>query len=86
MKHLAERFYSPLGAWHHYLSMAKGNFRGYLRGEQVRTKKYLYVLRPLLACLWIQRFPEPPPMAFELLLERLLPSGTLRKAIDGCWT
>lgn len=82
LRQLAERFYSPIGAWYHYLSMAKGNFRSHLRGEQVRLKKYLYVLRPVLTCTWIQEFTEPPPMAFEELLDRLLPSGALREAID----
>jgi len=28
---------------HHYLSMAKGNFREYLKGETVKAKKYFYV-------------------------------------------
>lgn len=83
LKTLAERFYSPMSAWHHYLSMAKGNFRGYLQGERVRTKKYLYVLRPVLACLWVQQSEEPPPMAFEVLLDRLMPTGAIRDAIDA---
>lgn len=80
---LADEFYSPIAAWHHYFSMAKGNFRGYLKGERVRTKKYLYVLRPVLACQWIETQYGLPPMAFELLLDRLLPSGQLREAIDA---
>ncbi len=83
LKDLAERFYSRTAAWHHYHSMAKGNFRGYLRGERIRTKKYLYVIRPLLACQWAERFGTPPPMAFELLLDRLLPTGPVREAIDA---
>jgi predicted nucleotidyltransferase len=83
---LADEFYSPIAAWHHYFSMAKGNFRGYLKGERVRTKKYLYVLRPVLACQWIENEVGPPPMAFELLLDRLLPSGILRDAIDALLT
>lgn len=83
LRTLADEFYSPIAAWHHYFSMAKGNFRGYLRGERVRTKKYLYVLRPVLACQWIEQETSPPPMAFEDLLERLLPSGHVRTAIDA---
>lgn len=87
LRRLAEAFYSPVASWHHYLSMARGNFRGYLRGEQVRTKKYLYVLRPVLACRWIESEAEsesaPPPMAFEQLLERTLPQGPVRAAVDA---
>ncbi len=55
----AESFYSPLGTWWHYFNMARSNHRGYLRGETVRTKKYLYVLRPLLACQWIEHEQTP---------------------------
>ncbi|HJR73947.1 MAG TPA: nucleotidyltransferase domain-containing protein [Luteimonas sp.] len=83
LRELASRFYSPISAWHHYFSMAKSNYRGYLQGEKVRTKKYLYALRPVLACQWIQQSDDPPPMAFETLLERLLPGGMLRERIDA---
>lgn len=79
----AKGFYSPLGTWWHYVNMARSNYRGYLQGETVRTKKYLYVLRPLLACQWIEYEQTPPPMAFEDLLHRLLPEGPVREAIDA---
>lgn len=82
LREAVDQFHSPLGSWWHYFNMAQANFRGYLRGERVRTKKYLYVLRPLLACRWIECEPTPPPMAFELLLDRLLPGGPVRAAID----
>ena len=61
--------------------MARGNFRDYLRGEQVRAKKYFYVLRPLLACAWIDERGTPPPMEFEALLDAMLPSGDPRPQI-----
>jgi predicted nucleotidyltransferase len=79
---LADECYSPVATWWHYFNMAKGNFRGYLKGERIRTKKYLYVLRPVLACRWIEQIRSPPPMAFEVLLDKLVTSGPLRIAID----
>lgn len=63
-----ERFYAPAASLYHYLHMAQKNFRGYLQGEEVRTKKYLYVLRPLLACRWIERGLGAVPMEFERLV------------------
>ena len=56
----------------HYLSTAKSNYREYLKGEQVRLKKYFYVLRPILACKWIIKEQTPPPMLFSELAERYL--------------
>nr|WP_140920061.1 nucleotidyltransferase domain-containing protein [Limnobaculum xujianqingii] len=66
---LAVERFSSLRARYHYLSMAKKNFRGYLQGETVRLKKYLYVLRPLLAVKWIDERATVPPMPFSLLLD-----------------
>lgn len=83
LKTLTTDLYSRLAAWHHYRSMAKATFRGSLRGERIRTKKYLYAIRPLLACQWIEQSDAPPPMAFEDLLDRLLPAGPVREAIEG---
>ncbi|AWH89702.1 nucleotidyltransferase domain-containing protein [Limnobaculum parvum] len=66
---LAVEHFSSLRARYHYLSMAKKNFRGYLQGDKVRLKKYLYVLRPLLAVKWIDERATVPPMPFSLLLD-----------------
>lgn len=68
--------FSPKSCMYHYLNMAKGNFRDYLQGEQVKIKKYFYVLRPLLACVWIERYESMPPMEFEELVEALIPVDT----------
>lgn len=64
-------FYSPTATLYHYLSMAKGNYREYLKREKVRVKKYFYVLRPILACMWIEEYKTMPPMQFERLLTKL---------------
>jgi len=55
----------------HYRSMAWNNYRGYLRDNLVPLKKYFYVLRPLLAIRWIERFGRPPPIEFDRLLAML---------------
>jgi predicted nucleotidyltransferase len=69
---IMQRYFSPKASLYHYLSTAKGNYREYLRGEEVRLKKYFYVLRPLLACRWVLDEKTPPPMLFSDLMERHL--------------
>ncbi len=66
---------------YHYISMAEGNFRGYLKGDMVRAKKYFYVLRPVLACLWILEHGTPPPMLFHELVESQL-DPAIRPEVD----
>jgi predicted nucleotidyltransferase len=63
--------YSPEKGIYHYRSMAKTNYRGYLRGEVVPLKKYFYVLRPLLAARWVARTGAAAPVEFEKLLALL---------------
>lgn len=74
--------FSPLRARHHYLAMAKKNFRGYLQGDTVRLKKYLYVLRPLLAARWIDAGRGKPPMRFADIAEAVLDDAALLAEID----
>ena len=77
-------FSSKAGLWH-YLHMAEGNYRDYLRGEMVRAKKYFYVLRPILACKWILEKGTPPPMLFTDLVKSELPddlSETVCQLLD----
>lgn len=57
-----------------YVAMAMRNFRAYLTGDAVRTKKYLYVLRPLLAAHWIAEKRTFPPVVFEELVRWIAPS------------
>ena len=66
------RYFVAKSGIYHYLSTAKTNYREYLQGEQVRFKKYFYVLRPLLACKWILAEGTPPPMEFSVLMEKYL--------------
>lgn len=66
----------------HYLHMAKKNYRDYLRGDMVRLKKYLYVLRPLLAALWIEQGRGTAPMPFQQLVDAIVTDPELRLAIE----
>jgi uncharacterized protein len=82
LRSLLPDFYSPKASFYHYLHMARGNMREYLQGETVRQKKYFYVLRPLLAMLWIEKDLGPVPIEFERLLGTVVTDSDLRCAID----
>ncbi len=82
MLQLRNRVFSPRASLHHYLNMAKGNFREYLQGEQVKIKKYFYVLRPILACKWIEKYNLNPPILFQDLIHDLITEPELLQAIE----
>lgn len=77
----SRKYYSPVASIYHYLHMAKGNNRDYLYGEIVKVKKYFYVLRPLFACIWIEKNNTPPPVEFEKLIQNACISSELENAI-----
>ncbi|MBD2871897.1 nucleotidyltransferase domain-containing protein [Paenibacillus arenilitoris] len=81
IRRIAPSTFSPRSCIFHYLHMAKGNYREYLQGEQVKIKKYFYVLRPILACEWIEKHNAMPPMEFDRLLDALVPEGSELKAV-----
>jgi predicted nucleotidyltransferase len=82
MRKLSPLTFSPRSCMYHYLSMAKGNFRDYLQSDQVKVKKYFYVLRPVLACIWIEQYNTIPPLEFEVLVDTLLSGGSLKQEIE----
>ena len=61
-------FYSPITACHHYVSICRNMMAQAFIGETVNVKKYFYMVRPLLAALWIERYRIVPPMELVLLL------------------
>ena len=82
IREAASVFYSPRNCFSHYRSMARTNYRAYLQGETVRTKKYLYVIRPLLACRWIERELGMVPVPMSTLIGGVVDLTDLRVAID----
>ena len=75
---LAERipeFFHVRSNMHHYLSMVLNNWNTHLKPprELVSAKKYLYVLRPILCCRWLEQFGTVPPVLFETLCQTVLP-------------
>lgn len=52
----------------HYHNMTVKTLKKYFSKEKVNLKKYFYVLRPLLSCVWIKNKKQLPPIVFEELL------------------
>jgi predicted nucleotidyltransferase len=82
LRDLAVRHHSRQSAAYHYLHMAEGNHRAYLAGKKkVNLKKYLYVLRPLVAILWLREHEGLAPMSFVDALNAVPVPVRSRKAI-----
>jgi len=81
-RELLPHVYACESGMYHYRSMAKTNYRGYLRAQQVPVKKYFYALRPLLSVRWIERYGTAAPIEFGKLLHLIADQPRLSEAID----
>jgi predicted nucleotidyltransferase len=82
LREMAPASYNPLAARYHYARMAEKNLRACLKGDTVRRKKYLYVLRPLLAVNWIERGLGVVPTEFDRLVAGTVSDAELLSGIE----
>lgn len=83
LRKLTKEYFNPKSCLHHYLHMAEGNYQTYLLKDNVRVKKYFYVLRPILACEWIKQNQTMAPMEFQILLESQVSNTRVKKEIQN---
>lgn len=81
IKEISRQYFSEKAAVHHYYGTANSTLQGYLLGDMVRYKKYFYVLRPLFAAQYIEKYHTAPPVLFDDLLKMDIPVD-LRQAIN----
>lgn len=83
LRNLSGKYFNPKSCMYHYLSMAKGNFKEFLADRDlVKSKKYFYVLRPVLACDWIRTRNSFPPMEFQKLVDAQVTGEKLKAEIE----
>lgn len=69
---VAPKYFACKSSMYHYYGTANKNYHEYLTGNMVKYKKYFYVLRPILACKWIEEKKCPPPVLFDELFNTVL--------------
>ena len=79
MRTLENKVFAPKPALHHYVQMAKRNYRDYHNRDKVKIKQYFYILRPILACKWIEKYSSIPPVEFKELMEEIISDRLLKK-------
>lgn len=74
LNELAIGSFDPKASIYHYLGMAKRNYNQYIKDKAyVTTKKYLYVIRPLLSCMYIQEKGKMAPTLMDSSMDLLRP-------------
>jgi len=74
-------YFMTIKGAHHYLHMAERNYEMYLDDEDVKLKKYFYVLRPILALKYVLHNKTNPPMLFDELVMAELKEETVKEEV-----
>lgn len=82
MRELMPDYFAPVPTVYHYLHLAKKSFNQIMSTDQVKIKKYFYILRPILACMWIEKYGTVQPMEFQKLIENQQLALPLTNEID----
>ena len=77
------RFYNSVHAMYHFFNIAKRHDEGYLRRNGCTLKKFLYFLRGLLACEYIEKHRQHPPVDFRELVDLTINDTALKAAIHS---
>jgi uncharacterized protein len=81
---LAARVAHHRPSLHHYLHLADSQHRRFIADKtEVKLKKYFYVLRPVLALMWLRERPtEPVPMSMPELRAGIVLPESVRDFLD----
>ena len=83
MRGLEPVFFNPIKTMYHYGSLYIKHDKQYLQNTAYPLKRFLYYLRGILACRWIEDRHSMPPVLFNELVEATVREESLRQKIDG---
>lgn len=78
---ISHQYFAPRASVHHYLGICHNAIKTGITGNNIKIKKYFYILRPLLAAMWAADKHTVPPMEFEKLLPQIENRAALMAAI-----
>ena len=82
--HAVEKdFFSPVKAMYHYNHLYSNFNEHFLQQEGYPMKRFLYYLRGVLACKWIETNQSMPPVVFKELLDATVDDEKVRTKIEA---
>lgn len=82
IQEVASDFFNPAVLMYHYLHIYKKHDERYLQKEDCSMKRFLYYLRGILACKWIEANKTVPPVPFDRLVSATVDDKEIRAKID----
>ena len=84
MQNLTDMYFSPRACFYHHLGLIRSHRKRYIDtdADKMSHKKYLYVIRSIFACNWIEtRMTQPPAIFEKLFFDNGTNDSTVREEI-----
>ena len=81
IRQIESKYFNPTRAMYHYNHIYNKHNERYLQREDCNMKRFLYYLRGVLACQWIEQRKTLPPVAFGELVDAMVEDASIREAI-----
>ena len=83
MRDLSYVYFNRKTCLNHYFNIATNSYSQYLTDGEMKIKKFFYVIRPLLACSWIEEKDSLVPVEFKTLLENQAKDNVIKDEIKS---
>lgn len=77
-----QEFFNPIRMMYHYNHIYKKHNERYLQQEGYPMKRFLYYLRGILACKWIEKNNTLPPVSFTELLNATVEEKHIKDKVE----
>jgi len=81
IKEVQNDFFSPVKSMYHYNRIYNKNNERYLQKENCPMKKFLYYLRGIFVCRWIEERKSIPPVKISDLVEAMVQEPYIKDSI-----
>lgn len=81
LRELIPSYFMPVKAMRHYFAMAQKQWDKYQSEGVISGKRFFYIMRPLLACEWIDATASMPPTEFVKMLDLTVVSRPFKDAL-----
>lgn len=81
LKQLAQDCFNPTKAMYHYQRIYVKHDERYLQKQGYPMKRFMYYLRGILACQWIDKYKTLPPVSFKELYEDIVEKERVKNGI-----
>ncbi len=79
LMHLAREFFQPIHSLNHYRGIAKNSYNKLSAAGEIKLKTLFYIIRPILAGVWIIKNGTTPPMDIENLMKSIEDKSIINK-------